>query len=693
MAEINKLRNWVKESQWASSDWRADSWRDSEMYDGGDAQWTQADKDAAEDAGIDLVTINRTFPAVNYVLGYEVLNKFDIIAKGRTGKDTGKSQVVTEGIKFIMDQNDGPFLISEAFKDQVIPGFGCLSPCLANDPRKEQLSLKYIDWKEVWWDPFTSPWFGGLCRYVFTQRWMDLDDLIALFPEKKKVIDEKYMDLSGSSKYDYGGYYGDEAQLVEDEKRVLAGVDWAESSRKRVRPVEMWYPEYERAHFALFPDGNAIELKENMPVMEQYQAISASRHVVSSVVKKMKVCAFLDDLVLYSGATPYAHDQFPLVPFVGYVDRWGFPYGIPRQIRGQDEEINKRRSMAKALLNSRRVLAEKGAAEDDEERQTQYEEAQKLNGYVLVNNGALSGKKFILVDETTLAPSQVAILEKDEQEIREVTGQLTAGIISKSNPLSGRAIDKAEASSMAPALASLLNNLRRSLKMIGQQSVANMQAFWRYEKVLRITDSMTNTEYFKILNERVFGPDGKVIEVRNDITQGIYDLIVSEAPQTDTLREKNIELITEWVKKSPPEVIPHLILTAFELSNIPNKERLIARIKPLLGADPREDEMPPEILKQKVIQELEAQQAEQQQIAEMQKVDAQLEIVKKQAEIQKIKAEIDKMHAEADKKHADIVSTADRVIKEYRQTDIEEAKVLSDVAKTAHEISKPNQGG
>jgi hypothetical protein len=147
------------------------------------------------------------------------------------------------------------------------------------------------------------------------------------------------------------------------------------------------------------------------------------------------------------------------------------------------------------------------------------------------------------------------------------------------------------------------------------------------------------------------------------------------------------------VKKSPPEVIPHLILTAFELSNIPNKERLIARIKPLLGADPREDEMPPEILKQKVIQELEAQQAEQQQIAEMQKVDAQLEIVKKQAEIQKIKAEIDKMHAEADKKHADIVSTADRVIKEYRQTDIEEAKVLSDVAKTAHEISKPNQGG
>ena len=65
--DIKKLNNWVREAQWAFSEWRAESWRDCEMTDGGDAQWTTEDKNTAEDAGIDVITINRTFPTVNYI--------------------------------------------------------------------------------------------------------------------------------------------------------------------------------------------------------------------------------------------------------------------------------------------------------------------------------------------------------------------------------------------------------------------------------------------------------------------------------------------------------------------------------------------------------------------------------------------------------------------------------------------------
>ncbi|RLD31334.1 MAG: hypothetical protein DRI83_12600, partial [Bacteroidetes bacterium] len=209
---IKKLNAWVREAQWTAKEWRAESWRDSEMVDGGQAQWTDADRVAAEDAGIDILTINRTFPTVNYIIGYEVLNKFDVSAKGRTKDDTETSQVISEGLKFVMDQNGGEFLISDAFKDQIVPGIGCLSPCLNTDPRKEILALKYRDWKEIWWDPFGSVWWKpNSCRYWFTQRWMDLEDLKGMFWEKRNEIQNKYDDLSGSSSEDFSGYFGDEA--------------------------------------------------------------------------------------------------------------------------------------------------------------------------------------------------------------------------------------------------------------------------------------------------------------------------------------------------------------------------------------------------------------------------------------------------------------------------------------------------
>lgn len=709
MADVKKLNNWVKEAQWAASEWRAESWRDSEMLDGGDAQWNYEDQLAAEAAGIDRITINRTFPTVNYLLGIETLNSFDITAKGRTKYDTETSQVMTEGIKFVMDQSDGQFLVSQAFKDQIVPGFGCLHPCLEPDPRKEKLAIKYRDWKEIWWDPFAPPWFKpALCRYVFYQRWMDLDALTSMFYEKRREIEDKYQELCGAWSDDYSSYFGDEADLVEEEKRLLAGIDWADNQRKRVRPVEMWYPVYTPAHFAVFPNGNAREITEELVSknpLEAYAMVTGAQQVVAAIVQKMRVCTFLDDLVLMESPSPYPHDEYPFVPFIGYLDRWNFPYGVPRQIRDQDVEVNKRRSMALAMLNSRRVLAEKSAAKDDEERQAQYEEAQKLNGYIVVPDGALAGGKFQIVDEANLSAPQVAILEKDEQEIREITGQITAGVIAKSNPISGRAIDKAEASSTVPSSATLFLNLRRSLKMLGEQTMANMQKYWQGEKILRITDSITGAERFEILNQRV-SANGQVM-VRNDITQGKYDLVVTDTPHSDTIREKNLELLIETAKKSPPEAIGPLLIASFELSNLPNKEQLLLKIKPLLGGDPREDEMTPTQIKEKVIAQLEAQQQEQAEARELAKAAAELELLTKRAEIEKKKAEILRLKAEAQKKLADIKSTAFRVGNEYQQTqvsaaesqgklsnerkrlEIEDAKAMAEIAKAAHEITEP----
>ena len=54
------------------------------------------DRQRAVDAGIDPLTINRIFPAINLILGSQELNRANIIAKARTAKDGQIAEIMTE---------------------------------------------------------------------------------------------------------------------------------------------------------------------------------------------------------------------------------------------------------------------------------------------------------------------------------------------------------------------------------------------------------------------------------------------------------------------------------------------------------------------------------------------------------------------------------------------------------------------
>lgn len=652
--DIKCFQGYVYEAQWAAKEWREMSWRCCELLDGGKAQWKQDDWDTAQQSGINPLTINRVFPTVNLITGYQILNQMDIIAKGRTQKDAETSQVMTESIKFVSDQYDGTFLVSQAFKDAVVPGFGCLCPTINSDPRYERVMIESSDWKEIWWDPFSSPWWSPKrTRYVFKQRWMDIEDLKMLFHSKSGEIDDQYEEFTGRSRARSYSDFQDEGTWVEQYIRNMSGADWTDKERKRVRPVELWYPQPERAVFALYRDGRYIELTESMPMMAQYQAIQTAEEVVTSIVKKMRVVTFFGDIELQNMPSPYPHDEFPLVPFVGYIDRYGMPYGVPMQIEGMQEEVNKRRSMAMALLKSRRVVMEKDAAVDQTQagRDALYEEANKLDGFMVLAAGGM--QKFKIMENVELAPAQQKLMESSENEIGEIAGPNYEMMGYESNATSGVAIQK-RAEPGKVRIAPLLENLRRSMKILGEQLIANIQGFWASEKVLRITDRMTGAEKFVELNHKIQTQQGDY-EVKNNITQGKYDCIVSEAPQTDTVKEKNIELFTTVIQKSPPEIIPMIMSAILELMDLPNKEQFLAKLKPLLGVDPLEEDMSPEEIKQKLVQEMQVREQQQAMAAQVQEALVKLEVENKALLNEKVKAEIQKIMDEVKIKKAETV--------------------------------------
>lgn len=665
---VKVLQQWLHESKKVSQVWRQESWRDCEMFDGGDSQWSQDDWDAANDAGIDQITVNRTFPTIELIFGSSVINKLDIVQKGRTQKDSELGQIMTESTQFVMDQNGGEFIINEAFRDSIIPGFGCVAVGLSSDPRKEKIKVQHMNWLEVGWDPFSSPWWTPeTCRYVYHEKWMDLDSLQWMFPDKKRDISNQYEEFKDATGMNPEDYYDDFANDLEEERMMLLGRDWIDGDRKRVRPVTMWYPIFETSWFASFSDGRVIEMSDDRDGREIVQIVSAAQAVEAATVPKMHISTFFGDLLLQECPSPHPHDQYPLVPFVGYIDRYQMPYGVPRQIRGQDIEINKRRSMALALMSKVKVLAEKDVVEGGNEAlQNLYEESQKIGGLIIVKNGKLRERALQLDSEADLSRGQMDLYKQSEEEINEISGSNEERRGIETNANSGKAIEARQRAG-AVMTASLFENNRRSHKYLGELIKADIQGFWGAEKVLRITDRITGAERFSVLNQHILGPDGRTIEVKNDITQGKFDTIVSDAPETDTVRERNLELVTEWVKKSPPEIIPYLMNLAFEMSNLPNKEQLMAQIKPILGINPAEEDLSPQEMKQNVIQRLQAQQQEQAKVKMLEERAASLDLENKDLENTKIRAEIRKIIKEADDKSLEADSKWTKVLVELEK--------------------------
>lgn len=634
--DIETFQGWITEATFSQQMMRAEMWTDAEFVDGVQNTYEQMEK--AEDAGMKLLTINRIFPVTNMLRGLQASNPLQATAKGRTKDDTEAALALSEGIQFVYDQYEGEFVIATAFGDQIIPGIGWLHAGFASDPRKERVRIAYRDWKEIWWDPFASPWLDPEhCRYAFQQRWMDLEDLVAMFPERESEIRDMSGELSGHSRY-YGTVINDEAQQVEDLKRMLTGSGSVDSVRNRVRPAEIWYTVWADGLFAVYRDGKVLEVDENKSVFEQYEMVRDSQQLIKTTVKKMRVATILGELILQDIPTPFPHHEFPFIPFIGYLDRNNNPYGVVRQMRDMNIEVNERRSMALALLSKKQIIAESSTVDKPEKLQNLYEEGQKPDGMLVVQPGTID--RIRVVEHGAMAQAQVNLMQQSEGEIQQISGANAEQMGYRSNATSGTAIDKRQQQSTI-INASLFQNTRRSLKKLGEQTACLIQGEWTQEKILRITDRLTGSERFIEVNKRV--EENGVSLIKNDITTLKADIVISDAPLTDTVREKNMDMIIEWVKKSPPEIIPHLMNLAFELSSIPNKEILLQRIKPILGIDPTDEDLTSDEIKEKAIQKLKSQAEEAQKQGQFAEQQIQLQLQNQDLLNQKLMAEIENL--------------------------------------------------
>jgi hypothetical protein len=286
-----------------------------------------------------------------------------------------------------------------------------------------------------------------------------------------------------------------------------------------------------------------------------------------------------------------------------YVGEDGTRYGMVRDLRSLQDEVNKRASKALHLLSVRQVKYEAGAVADIEEARR---ELAKPDGIIKVNKGFL----FEPLEQTAQIQGNLEMMQDAKADLNN-TGPNPALQGKGVEQQSGRAILAQQNSGMAEL--SPVYERMREWKLSGyHMDWNNARKFYTDDRYIRLTGNAQANQHLRI-NVPIADGMGNVTGVENQIAEMDVDIILDEGPDTVTMREELIEQLSDR-----PDIPSEVLI---ELSNLPDKDALLQKLQQFKAP-------PPEMI-------------------ELQKRMAQLEELQKAADIDKTRADTDKVHTDA----------------------------------------------
>jgi len=467
-------------------------------------------------------------------------------AYARTPEHEQGADVATAVMRYCLDTNDWKSKSTRNARLGAIDGIAGVEFDLeTGDHGDPDLGIHIVYADTFFYDPRSFDEGFTDARYMGIAKWIDVDQAKELIPSKAAEIDdlmETGSDITSSAD--------------QDRERV-----WVNTSLKRLRLVDHWY------------------------------------------ICKGKWCwtLYIGNTVMMQGLSPF-HDEkgktFPrFLMFSANVDHDGDRYGFIRNLKSAQDEINMRRSKALHLLNSRRVISEKGAVDDVE---TARKEWAKPDGWIETNPGL----KMEPDDAASKADfsGQLEMLQEAKTEI-ENFGPNPALIGQGLEDSSGRAIALLQQAGMAelgPYLSAYKNWKIRVYRCIWNIITEH----WKSERWIRVTDDQNIAQFFQInkLDTDKYGLPAIV----NAIGSMDVDFIIDEG--SDSINMQADAAMT--LQSLGPQFAQQFPEIAIELSPLESviKTKMLKKIQAAQNAPPKPD---PKVLALQAQQQLDQQTAQQ----------------------------------------------------------------------------------
>jgi len=518
--------------------------RQARHYFHGD-QWTEQEIAVLQRRKQPVVTSNRIERKINAVVGIIEKLRQDPKAYARTPQHEQGADVATAVMRYCLDTNDWKSKSNRTARIGAIDGLAGVEFDLeTGDQGDPDLGIHIVYADTFFYDPRSFDEGFTDARYMGIAKWIDVDQAKELIPSKASEIDdlmEAGSDITSSAD--------------QDRERV-----WVNTSLKRLRLVDHWY------------------------------------------ICKGKWCwtLYIGNTVMMQGESPF-HDEkgrtFPrFLMFSANVDHDGDRYGFVRTLKSAQDEINMRRSKALHLLNTRRVISEKGAVDDIEIARREWA---KPDGWVETNPGLKMAP-----DESANQDfsGQLEMLQESKNEI-ENFGPNPALVGEGLQDSSGRAIALLQQAGMAelgPYLSSFKNWKIRVYRCIWNIITEH----WNAERWIRVTDDQNIAQFFQI-NKLEVDQYGRPAIV-NAIGSMDVDFIIDEGQDAINMQADAFGVL----QSLGPQFAQQFPEIAIELSPIEQvvKTKMLKKIQAAQNAPPKPD---PKVIALQAQQQLDAQAAQQ----------------------------------------------------------------------------------
>ena len=604
---LRQLVRWFEESEQSTQTSREKAERDRDYYD--NKQWTEDEAAELRRRGQPVISLNVIRQRINYHLGMEKKQRRDPKAAGRGPEDQEAAEVATEALRYAVDKTDYHSERSRVWENIKIEGCGALEATLKDrgDGNKD-LVWQAIPWDRLFYDPHSARGDFSDARYIGQVQWMDEEEVLIEYPNGGEALKAA---LTGAVEGGLGL-----GNTYEDRPRWQM---WADPKRKRIRAVQIWYLMRGEWCWAEFCKGGILAAGPS---------------------------PFVDDL---------GESLCGILAESCYIDRENMRYGEVRDLIDPQDEVNKRRSKALHLLNTRTVITEVGAIPDGD-REKGRREVNRPDGWIEV----APGRRFDIDKNIELAQGQSELLGQAMAHIMSV-GPNAALLGKGTEDQSGRAIEAQQMGGMIE-LGDGLDVLRRLDHRVFRFTWWACRRYWTAPMWIRVSEQDDAPRWLG-LNQ--FDP--MTGQLTNVIAETWVDIVLEDAPDVPTLQGETFAAVMDVLSKgAPPPVMKFIAEMHPGLK--PSVKRKLAAMADQMLQQPPDPVLMAE--KQAQVRKLNAEAAERENAGQGEARRAQLDAEKLALERQKVDLEHERMMLEAEQQ------SAERDIK-MRELDIKDAELAT----------------
>lgn len=512
---------------------------------------------------------NEIKPIVDRVHGQFIQTRQTVTYLGRnTPADDDTSHVLQDLGRFVDQSNDYEFHESEVTLDGLTGGFGVLEiGTRKNELGQDEIFEQSENPFDYYPDPFSLRWDWSDAKFVSRAKWMDLEDAIALWPDKSEPLKQCV----------YGHAYQLEADTgidpkVQNEPMAL----YVDKDRKRMRPVECWYRRKMRQYQIYGPDGvTTIGIPVDATRKGKLLKMAPGTFDKEVIVDRMWVGVYCAGLLIHHDQSPYRHNYFPFVPFFADRKKNGEPFGLVRPLVPIQEALNKRESKALNMLSNRRIIMEENAIKNPEEARI---ENGLADGIVEVAPGALSGQRVSFPDNVDIGNGQVVMLQEAKAAMPRVSGINDESMGLRSEVRSGVGIQRKQ------MMTGLITNpvttaMRRFRRLKAKVVLALIPQVFTEAMTFQVTDDPNAARLVTVTSDHL-----TAIKTR------IYDVIIADTPDYLTLRDEQLDkLFTLWPQIA--QLGPGMMKVALSMTDLRDKDGLMKMLDQAMQAPPQQPKM------------------------------------------------------------------------------------------------------